>query len=77
MSAKQNEKVIKGVWNLVVKFWKDIEEDNQYKYLSEKIEWGLFELLNFELGVTPRERVLMEARMNSAMNEMAGCCDFK
>ena len=26
LSSKQNEKVIKGVWNLVVKYWKDLAD---------------------------------------------------
>jgi len=52
LSHKQNEKLLKGVWNLVVKYWSDeLDEQNQYPDLSSKIEWGLLELLNFDLKV--------------------------
>ncbi len=52
LSHKQNEKLLKGVWNLVVKYWSDeLDEQNQYPDLSAKIEWGLLELLNFDLKV--------------------------
>lgn len=52
LSHNQNEKLLKGVWNLVVKYWSDeLDEQNQYPDLSAKIEWGLLELLNFDLKV--------------------------
>lgn len=37
LSANQNEKLVKGVWNVVVKFWSDYSEDWQYSNLNTQI----------------------------------------
>lgn len=37
LSPKQNEKLLKGVWNIVLKFWSDDFEDCQYPNLNAQI----------------------------------------
>lgn len=59
LSHRQNDKLVKGVWNLVVKYWLDDLEENQYPDLSSKIEWGLLKLLNFDLKVNKKDRIIM------------------
>ncbi len=51
LSPQQNEKLLKGVWNIVLKFWSDDFEGFQYPNLNAQIEWGLLELLNFDLKI--------------------------
>jgi len=54
LSAKQRDKVIKGIWNIAVKYWKDnIGNVNCYE-INENIEWGLLQLLNFNLKVSKK-----------------------
>ena len=37
LSPKQNEKLLKGVWNIVLKFWSDDFEDCQYPNLNAQV----------------------------------------
>ena len=63
LSAKQNEKVVKGLWNLCIKFWEDDAEDKLYEGVDFEVEWGLFSLLNYNLLVSNRERMTMREKL--------------
>lgn len=54
-SVSQRRKIIRGVWNILVKYCKDMNYQI-FANIGTNIEWGLLELLNFDFNVSPRER---------------------
>lgn len=58
----QNFQVMKGTWNILVKYWRDIGY-KCYEGVGNHVEWGLLELLNFDLSATPRERFEAEDKV--------------
>ena len=63
LSSKQNELAIKGLWNLCLKFWDELSDAEVYEGITLEIELGLFELLNFNLFVSNRERVEVRQKL--------------
>lgn len=61
LSPKQNEKLVQGIWNLLIKFEFDNTSDLQYESINSRLEWGILELLNFDLTIKRKERVLKES----------------
>ena len=54
-SSSQRRKIIRGTWNIVVKYAKD----NNYlifNHIGTKIEWGLLELINFNFRPSFKEK---------------------
>lgn len=52
LTKQQKQCVIKGTWNILIKYWRD--KDYQVYMINEKIEWGLLELLGFKLTTSKR-----------------------
>lgn len=48
LTKKQNQTIVKGTWNILIKYWKD-NGHLLYK-VNEKVEWGLLELLSFKFA---------------------------
>jgi hypothetical protein len=54
LTKKQNQVIIKGTWNILIKYWKD---NGQMLYkVNEKVEWGLLELIEFQFTIGKKER---------------------
>lgn len=58
-SVSQRRKIIRGSWNILTKYCKDMNYQI-FANIGTNIEWGLLELLNFDFRITPKERFLVE-----------------
>jgi hypothetical protein len=54
-SISQRRKIIRGTWNILIKYVKD-SNYLIFNRIGTKIEWGLLELLNFNFDPSPREK---------------------
>ena len=63
LSSKQNEKVVKGLWNLCIKFWEDYTNEQLYEGIDPEVGWGLFSMLNYNLLISNRERMVMREKL--------------
>ena len=54
LSNCQNEILMLGVWNILLKYWSDHSEEMNYPALNAQIEWGILELLNFDLKMSKK-----------------------
>ncbi len=53
ITSQQNNKVMKGTWNILMKYWKDMGY-KCYSDIGNKIQWGLLELINFDFTITAK-----------------------
>jgi hypothetical protein len=68
LTKTQNQAVIKGTWNILIKYWKD--NGHSLYRVNEKVEWGLLELLSFRFGVNKKERFEAEERLRMSLNDV-------
>lgn len=63
-SESQRKKIVRGTWNILMKYWKD---QNYFIFtnIGTKIEWGLLELINFNFRFTNKEKYHAELVLNS------------
>jgi len=61
-SASQRRKIIRGTWNIAVKYVKD-SGYQIFNHIGTDIEWGLLELLNFSFRPTYKEKYTAESRL--------------
>ena len=50
-SESQRRKIIRGTWNILIKYCTDIC-DSPFKNIGTNIEWGLLELVNFNFNTS-------------------------
>lgn len=58
-SVSQRRKIIRGSWNILAKYCKDMNYQI-FANIGISIEWGLLELLNFDFHVSPKEKFFAE-----------------
>lgn len=70
-SESQRRKIIRGTWNIVMKYCHDIC-DVPFKNIGTNIEWGLLELVNFNFSSTNKEKYQAEALLQQP-HEIGSC----
>lgn len=58
-SVSQRRKIIRGAWNILAKYCKDMNYQIFAK-VGANIEWGLLELINFDFTITPKDKYYAE-----------------
>lgn len=58
-SVSQRRKIIRGAWNILAKYCKDMNYQI-FANIGSSIEWGLLELINFDFSVSNREKFRAE-----------------
>jgi hypothetical protein len=58
-SVSQRRKIIRGAWNILAKYCKDMNYQI-FANIGTKVEWGLLELINFDFAISPRDKYLVE-----------------
>ena len=61
-STSQRKKIIRGTWNILVKYVKD-NGYHIFNYIGSDIEWGLLELVNFNFRPSNKEKYMAESRL--------------
>jgi hypothetical protein len=61
-SASQRRKIIRGTWNIVVKYVRD-NGYHIFNHIGTEIEWGLLELVNFNFRPSFKEKYGAESRL--------------
>jgi hypothetical protein len=58
-SVSQRRKIIRGAWNILAKYSKDMNYQI-FANIGTNIEWGLLELINFDFTVSPKDKFFVE-----------------
>jgi hypothetical protein len=67
-SVSQRRKIIRGSWNILAKYCKDMNYQI-FANIGTSVEWGLLELLNFDFRISPREKFYAEELLQDSQEK--------